>query len=208
MNNPVMVGDTRVTANDPLASAWNGMRARCHNPNSRDYHNYGARGIALHPEWRYDWRPFVKYVLTELGPRPSEGHTLDRIDNDKGYAPGNLRWATRAEQLRNRRTNVTVVLNGEHACLVDAAQRLGVNYSTVTSRIERGWSVEKALHTPTGLRHRAAKTYTWRGQRQLTIEELAEISPVSRHTIARRLRKGWSLERAVLTPPQRRAAGS
>jgi len=74
---------------------------RCHNPNHNRYNDYGGRGIFVHDEWRTEggFQKFMEYV----GPKPSPELTLDRIDNDKGYEPGNLRWATRSEQQRNRR---------------------------------------------------------------------------------------------------------
>lgn len=82
-----------------LASIGNGARKRCTNPNDCGYSNYGGRGITFDFP---DTLSFVRYVEEHLGPRP-EGRTIDRIDNDKGYAPGNLRWATYREQRLNQR---------------------------------------------------------------------------------------------------------
>lgn len=79
--------------------AWAAAKQRCHNPKDRRYADYGGRGITMCDEWRDDFAAFLKYI----GPRPP-GHSLDRFpDNDAGYAPGNVRWATSSEQQNNRR---------------------------------------------------------------------------------------------------------
>lgn len=86
-----------------LYYVWLAMRNRCVNPQTPSYRNYGARGISVYGPWLEDYRAFSEYVLSNLGDRPSKSHSLDRIDNDGNYEPGNLRWATRSEQVRNSR---------------------------------------------------------------------------------------------------------
>lgn len=82
---------------------WKGMKDRCYNPNDEEFVNYGGRGIAVCDEWVNDFERFLK----DVGPRPSPELTIDRIDNNIGYRPGNVRWATRADQVRNtRRTRI------------------------------------------------------------------------------------------------------
>ena len=82
-------------------TAWKCMKQRCHNPSNRDWKYYGGRGISVWWPWRQDFLAFYMYV----GPRPSPKHSLDRIDNDGGYVPTNVRWATPVEQRTNRRPN-------------------------------------------------------------------------------------------------------
>jgi hypothetical protein len=89
------------SAQHPLRQTWKSMLTRCTNPRSRSYRNYGGRGIAVCERWS-DLAAFVADIETAIGPRPA-GHTLDRIDNDRNYEPGNLRWATPREQARNQR---------------------------------------------------------------------------------------------------------
>lgn len=81
---------------------WASIVQRCENSNNKSYNNYGGRGITFWPEWRASFSVYHAYVAANLGPRPP-GMTLDRIDNDKGYEPGNVRWATRSVQNSNRR---------------------------------------------------------------------------------------------------------
>lgn len=83
------------------------MVARCHNPKTPNYYNYGGRGINVCDEWRGDmgYHNFVKYIDTCLGEIPSPKYQLDRINNDGNYEPGNVRWASRKQQLFNKRIN-------------------------------------------------------------------------------------------------------
>lgn len=124
--------------------AWLTMRDRCYNEKHPYYFNYGGRGIRVCEAWRVSFENFY----CDVGERPSKGYTLERIDNDKDYKPGNVKWATRYEQSRNKRNNVWLTLNGETLCLTDWARRLGFNRLTLASRIKRGWSVEDALTVP------------------------------------------------------------
>jgi hypothetical protein len=85
----------------PLYAVWSGARSRCLNKNDPSYPHYGARGITMYSAWVDDPGSFIAWIEENLGPR-HEGMSIDRIDNDGNYEPGNLRWATKAEQLRNR----------------------------------------------------------------------------------------------------------
>jgi hypothetical protein len=83
---------------------WRSMNMRCYNTSNPSYHNYGGRGIQVCQEWRDSYEAYRDYIRDVLGPRPSSKHSIDRIDNDGNYQPGNLRWATQQEQARNSRT--------------------------------------------------------------------------------------------------------
>lgn len=89
-------------SNHYLYGTWESMKQRCLNKNKDNYHRYGGRGISICNDWLQASK-YIEYVETNLGHRPSPNHTIDRIDNDKDYEPGNIRWATRKEQSANTR---------------------------------------------------------------------------------------------------------
>lgn len=82
--------------------AWRNMISRCEQPSSHGFANYGGRGIVVCSEWRHDFAAFYAHI----GPRPSPRHSVDRIDNEGDYEPGNVRWATRVVQNNNQRRRV------------------------------------------------------------------------------------------------------
>jgi hypothetical protein len=90
----------------PTYNTWRGMKLRCYNKNREDYKHYGGRGIEVCERWRSSFVAF----LEDMGPRPP-GMTLDRIDVNKGYCKDNCRWATKAEQERNKRVHSKVLPN-------------------------------------------------------------------------------------------------
>ena len=92
-------GHSRRTGNTPEYECWCHMRRRCYDANGKDYKNYGGRGIAVCHAWRESFEAFYR----DMGPRPSPTHSIDRINNDGHYEPGNCRWADRLTQNRNRR---------------------------------------------------------------------------------------------------------
>lgn len=116
---------------------WAHILGRCNNPSDANYCYYGARGIRVAPEWADSFEAFLR----DVGRAPSPRHSIDRINNDGNYEPGNVRWATSAEQNRNTRKNVFV--NG--MCLVDACAALGISYGAAQARIRKGQTPEQAI---------------------------------------------------------------
>ena len=105
------VATTHGMTNSPEFSVWRSMKTRCYNPNHHKYPLYGGRGIIVCDEWLNDFAAFYAYV----GPRPSMKHTLDRIDGDRNYEPGNVRWATPLEQRHNRRSTLRASVPSQRA---------------------------------------------------------------------------------------------
>lgn len=121
---------------------WKGIKYRCENSDSKDWHNYGGRGIFMCKEWSLDFRVF----LSEMGEAPP-GMQIDRINNDDGYYKANCRWVTVQENADNRRTSVPLTYKGETKPMKQFAIEYGIEYKTLAYRIRSGWSVERALTT-------------------------------------------------------------
>lgn len=136
--------------------AWGNMQQRCHNPNFSLFRRYGGRGIYVDPLWR--GRGGFDRFLAHVGPRPSSKHTLDRINNDGHYAPGNVRWATSVEQNNNTSKNVLLTYRGVTQSMSAWARQLGMVVSTLRDRKEAGWSDERALATPVRPKRPAGST--------------------------------------------------
>lgn len=130
----------------PEYEIWQAMLKRCA-PGSPRYESYGDRGITVCERWRDSFENF----LADMGPRPKGKRngraifSIDRIDNERGYEPGNCRWTTATPQARNARSNVEITHGGVTLCLSAWAERLGVSYSTLTWRRYRGWSDHEVL---------------------------------------------------------------
>jgi hypothetical protein len=141
------------------------MKTRCSNTKVYAYKNYGGRGSTLCEEWK-DFAVFHAAV----GDPPSPAHTIDRIDNSKGYEPGNVRWATVAEQSLNTRRCVMLTKDGVTLPINEWCRRLDIPYVTVKHRRKRGWGLEEAVFTPVVARHisRGAK-YVPAGGKMVTM---------------------------------------
>lgn len=127
----------------PEYRVWVDMRRRCHQPQRPDYRNYGARGIVVCDRWRKDFAAFY----ADIGPRPPN-HTLERRNNDGPYSPANCYWATNKEQHQNTRHSRLIVVRGKRMSVAAAADAAGLNRVTVSGRLNRGWTPERALSEP------------------------------------------------------------
>lgn len=113
-------------------------------PDFPSFYRYGGRGITVCQEWAGSFEDFYRHV----GPRPSAEHSIDRIDNERGYEPGNVRWATKVEQSHNRRGLHTIEVDGKVQTITDWAREKGIHFSTISHRIARGMSERDAVMTP------------------------------------------------------------
>ena len=120
---------------------WVQMKQRTGNPNSKDYPEYGGRGITMYPPWVASYEAFFAYI----GRRPSPKHSMDRIDNGGNYEPGNVRWASPIEQARNKRNNKVLSAFGRTQTVTEWANELGIHWGTIAFRLKSGRTVEQAL---------------------------------------------------------------
>lgn len=134
----------------PEYKAWVEMRRRCRDKSRDKYRSYVCRGITVCAAWENSFEAFLAHV----GLRPSARHSLDRKDNDQGYRPGNIRWATPQEQARNRRSSARLTIDGQTRSLAEWAELSGVRASTIRERLKRGWSQKDSVWVPTSSRTR------------------------------------------------------
>ena len=130
---------THGLSRSPEYIAWMAMKERCLNSKNKGFPGYGGRGITVCDRWKNSFENFI----ADMGSRPSARHSLDRIDNDRGYEPGNCRWATPEEQQGNRRTCVRLTLNGETTHLAEWSRRLGVPDYMISARIKKGVAFDR-----------------------------------------------------------------
>lgn len=148
-------GERNGARSSPEYQAWQNMRERCTNSGRKDFSYYGGRGIRVCEKWDKSFSAF----LVDVGRRPSAAHTIDRKDTNGHYEPGNVRWATRAEQSRNRRPfsmkgksplQRLITANGITDNITGWARRLGVAREVVRNRLKYGWDPVRAVTEPVG----------------------------------------------------------
>ena len=135
--------DHRDEWKSPERRSWDAMWKRCTKDGHKNFNNYGGRGIKVCD----DWKNFYVFLF-DMGPRPSLDYSIERIDVNGDYEPGNCKWATKAEQDRNKRNNVYVEYEGERVLLMDVVAKLGVDRGIVYGRLRSGWPLEEALAVP------------------------------------------------------------
>ncbi len=124
---------------------WTDMKQRCLNQNSPRYEYYGGRGIGVCARWKNSFKDF----LADMGKRPSKEHSIDRIDNDGDYEPGNCRWADRIVQANNKNSNKIIEYNSEKHTVRGWAKIRNMHEATLWTRLFRhGWPIERALFAP------------------------------------------------------------
>lgn len=117
---------------NPERHVYQGAKSRCNNPKSPAYKNYGGRGI------KFNFESFEEF-FAELGERPTPKHQLDRIDNDGNYEAGNVRWATRQANMRNRRSNRILTIGDESLSVAEWSERYGIPSNYISNRLCRDW---------------------------------------------------------------------
>lgn len=127
----------------PEYRTWASIKRRCCNPNQAAYPEYGGRGILICERWSNSFEAF----LDDMGPKPTPKHTIDRIDNMRGYDQDNCRWATMKEQRYNQVIGRLHPM-GECRSVVEAAEHYGISLRLLYSRLNKGWAEHRALTTP------------------------------------------------------------
>lgn len=132
--------------NHKLYNTWQNMMERCYNSKCKFYYNYGARGINVYEPWK-NVSNFIPEILSLLGERP-KGFSIDRIDNEKGYYPNNVKWSSLTQQANNRRSVKIYSYKGQSKSLKEWTKELKLNHKTIWSRLNKGWDFEKAITYP------------------------------------------------------------
>lgn len=129
---------------------WQAIKHRCYYLGHNRYHRYGGRGIVVCDRWLHSFEAFFE----DMGPRPGDGYSIERIDSDGPYSPENCRWATATEQQNNKVTNVHITHNGVTKTMAEWARCTGISESALRRRLRTlGWSVSDALEKPIGGEH-------------------------------------------------------
>lgn len=187
-----MAGTAGLTHGDSYSReyrAWGNMRRRCYGVNGPRYKDWGGRGVQVCDRWRRSYSEFLK----DMGRAPSKDHSLDRIDPDGNYEPGNCRWATRSEQQRNRRDNNCLTAFGRTQSIDDWADEVGITRATIRGRMRLGWEPEDIVTTP---RQRKPRYIRMDGKSQ-TITEWAREYDIPVPTLHWRINRGQSLREAL-----------
>jgi hypothetical protein len=138
---------THGSSRTPLYKIWQGIKDRCQNPQNTRYAYYGGRGIAVCDRWQN----FANFAA-DIGPRPSDAHSVERLKNDGNYCPENCVWATREQQLNNMRGNRLMVLDGEKKTMAEwCGGSKTPHYFRTRSRVQLGWCDKCALTNPRGV---------------------------------------------------------
>jgi len=133
-------------SHSPEYKAWTKAKERCYNPKTKNFSDYGGRGISMCKEWLNDPHQFIKDMGEK--PEPKNNYSLEREDNSLNYSKDNCKWADRKEQANNRRSNKLITYNGYTFNISQWAELLEIKPHTLAKRFKNGWSVEKAFTTP------------------------------------------------------------
>ena len=170
--------------------SWKNMKARCFNPNYKNYSNWGGRGITVCDRWLN-----FENFLADMGLKPTPKHSLDRIDNDGDYFPENCKWSTRVEQENNKRNNHLITIGCVTLTIAQWTKEMGFPKNLILMRLNREWSEFDAVMTPVHI----DKLITIKNETR-TIAQWTKEKGYGKSVIRNRLKMGWSDYKAVMTP--------
>lgn len=159
-------------------ATWANMLHRCQKESAANYHSYGGRGISVCQRWQT-----YENFLADMGRRPSSEHSLERVNVNGNYEPGNCIWATKEVQVNNTTRNVVHEVNGRRLTNTQLAKELNVAPGTIAYRLKQGLSIDEVVGAGTSL----PGTYEYLGE-QLTIREISRRSGIAYHTLYKRLK--------------------
>jgi hypothetical protein len=196
------VNSTHGMSHTPEYYIWKAMNQRCTNSNTKNYSDYGGRGITVCERWLDSFEAFYE----DMGPRPSPDHSIERRENDGNYEKSNCYWATRTEQNNNKRNNTLYSYKGQEYSIkqlanLPEAKVSGACISTLKNRINQsGYSIEKALNEQVIIGVRSRLLHTHNGVTK-TIKEWSKEYGIEYYKLYYRLvQVKWDFERAVNTP--------
>lgn len=178
---------------EKVYSIWQGMKQRCDSDKMDSYPRYGGRGITYCDEWKY-----FENFYADMGPMPTPDHSIDRIDNNKGYFPNNCRWATDEEQMLNREITILIPYQGRMLTVNKLSAETGISRNTIRARVKYGWSPDEIISPP-----RNDRIFLEIGGERRLMTEWAKITGLKLATISRRFRlglKGEDLIAPLLRP--------
>lgn len=173
---------------------WLHMKDRCCNPRNKDFSHYGERGIEVCEEWKNSFTTF----FNDMGNCP-DGYSIERIDNNGNYCKANCRWATRGEQSNNTRQNRFITVDGTTKTLQQWCAEYGIDRFVLADRLNRGWSPEKAIHTPT--RHSPKRMIEFDGQSK-SLSQWARDFGLLVGTLHQWLQRGLTMEEIAQRKPE------
>jgi hypothetical protein len=184
----------------PLYGVHKMMMRRCYNQKQTGYEFYGGRGIKVYEPW-HDVKVFIEY-MESMGMGNPDGKTLDRIDSNGHYWPGNLRLATQEEQHNNQTNNIKIEYEGQQYNVTELAIKLNMPRLLLYHRIKvAGWSIEETINTPwKTARNRLSQRMVHYKNEDLTLEEGSKKYGIPLQALIVRYQRGWAIERMFEQP--------
>lgn len=172
-----------------LYNIWGAMKARCLNPHTKSYKNYGGRGITICEEWINDFKCFYDWAISN---GYEENLSIDRIDVNGNYEPSNCRWVDAETQANNTRTNRKIEYNGKILTIAQWEKATGL---PIWNRLNSGWTLEECFERPLNYKQHSVFEYDGKAY---TIVELSKLFDIPYYTLYRRLViKHWDIEKAL-----------